>query len=222
MFAMFMWELFANKRPFSEDEDLKLLTQKIRNGARPEALSEDICPKPIWNLMCECWSSKPEERPTMDKVLEMVDKIRFDLQLQSISTHEPVPQSSNIPPKMDANNSNVSNKELEQKDDASPSNYYTSEQLPIQVATTELEQKMKHVLESLQSATQQLTEEQLQTQLSVYNITYLEDVFLIPLRRDVLDHAINPAADLHMCIQCTVQLLPNLLKVFWRTVKGLL
>ena len=89
MFAMFMWELFANKRPFSEDDDLKLLTQKIRNGARPEALSEDICPKPIWNLMCECWSSKPEERPTMDEVVEMVDKIRFALQLQSISTHEP-------------------------------------------------------------------------------------------------------------------------------------
>ncbi len=49
MFGMLMWELFARKKPY-ENELGQNIKEYVKQGGRPEELSENLCPRTLKNV----------------------------------------------------------------------------------------------------------------------------------------------------------------------------
>lgn len=68
-YAMVLFEIICREIPFEESEAVavgKLITQ----GKRPdiEAVPPD-CPKPLMDLMLQCWAQEPQDRPPFDVIV---------------------------------------------------------------------------------------------------------------------------------------------------------
>src|ERR1043165_6355835 len=61
-FSMIMWELMTGRKPFWDRRDDTELIIKIRDGLRPQIVTN--APKDYVILMQKCWSTDPEIRPT--------------------------------------------------------------------------------------------------------------------------------------------------------------
>ena len=71
-FGMLMWEIAArNSRPFGNLEWIETAS-KIKKGERPTIPSD--CPIQIKNLIERCWNQEPKQRPTMQQIIEYLDK----------------------------------------------------------------------------------------------------------------------------------------------------
>ncbi|EXX66165.1 uncharacterized protein OCT59_017102 [Rhizophagus irregularis] len=106
--GVLLWEISSGKPPFStEDYDLDLAIE-IKEGRREDPFPDT--PEIYIKLYTDCWDSEPDNRPTIDQVVErlkaMITKtsmitenhqIKPDLQLQNfdmIDTKEIIPLSS--------------------------------------------------------------------------------------------------------------------------------
>ena len=72
-FAMVVYEIMTNNRPFGNLTPFKIVPEIINNKKRPE-FTEEI-PDCYKKLMEKCWSQEPNERPTFN---EIVDILRND------------------------------------------------------------------------------------------------------------------------------------------------
>lgn len=69
-FAILAYEILTNKEPYSElgtNISLQSLTTKILSGYRPKFTDDSVTEK-MKELLSNCWSEIPEERPTFDEI----------------------------------------------------------------------------------------------------------------------------------------------------------
>ena len=68
-YGMIMYEIFANRIPFSNVEEGVEVVAQIRSGKRP-TIPQKVPPH-IKQVMELCWKEKPQDRPTFDKIIEV-------------------------------------------------------------------------------------------------------------------------------------------------------
>ncbi|XP_054010548.1 mitogen-activated protein kinase kinase kinase 7-like [Hylaeus anthracinus] len=67
--GVILWEILSRKKPFDEiGGSAYRIMWAVHVGQRPPLI--EGCPKPIEDLMTRCWHKSPEERPSMDEVVE--------------------------------------------------------------------------------------------------------------------------------------------------------
>ena len=78
-FGMTMLEMLTEKIPFAEhNSDMAIIKALMRNQRprRPEPVAgqEDPITNYLWDLMMRCWSREPEGRPTMQELIEALER----------------------------------------------------------------------------------------------------------------------------------------------------
>ncbi|XP_034192855.1 mitogen-activated protein kinase kinase kinase 7 [Osmia lignaria lignaria] len=69
--GVILWEILSRKKPFDEiGGSAYRIMWAVHVGQRPPLI--EGCPKPIEDLLTRCWHKSPEERPSMDKVVEIM------------------------------------------------------------------------------------------------------------------------------------------------------
>ncbi|XP_050590385.1 mitogen-activated protein kinase kinase kinase 7-like [Bombus affinis] len=69
--GVILWEILSRKKPFDEiGGSAYRIMWAVHVGQRPPLI--EGCPKPIEDLMTRCWHKSPEERPSMDAVVEIM------------------------------------------------------------------------------------------------------------------------------------------------------
>ncbi|GBC49810.2 kinase-like domain-containing protein [Rhizophagus irregularis DAOM 181602=DAOM 197198] len=69
--GMIMWELTTGCKPFANVEHNVNLIYEIIDGKRPEITNDT--PDCFSNLMIKCWDSNPQKRPTIGKIIEILN-----------------------------------------------------------------------------------------------------------------------------------------------------
>ncbi|KOC70178.1 Mitogen-activated protein kinase kinase kinase 7 [Habropoda laboriosa] len=89
--GVILWEILSRKKPFDEiGGSAYRIMWAVHVGQRPPLI--EGCPKPIEDLMTRCWHKSPEERPSMDEVVEIMTTLS-----QFFSDYlEPVEYSPNV------------------------------------------------------------------------------------------------------------------------------
>lgn len=89
--GVILWEILSRKKPFDEiGGSAYRIMWAVHIGQRPPLIED--CPKPLEDLMIRCWHKSPEERPSMDEVVEIMTTLS-----QFFNEHlEPVEYSRNI------------------------------------------------------------------------------------------------------------------------------
>ncbi|GBB91008.1 hypothetical protein RclHR1_01810011 [Rhizophagus clarus] len=72
-FGVIMWEISSGRRPFMSDGNDVALVYRIINGAREETIPGT--PKEYEELYKNCWSHEPEQRPTIDEIINEFGKM---------------------------------------------------------------------------------------------------------------------------------------------------
>lgn len=73
-FGLTLWEIVSRKRPFAEVKNVYAIPPLIIAGHR-EVIPES-CPASMADLIKSCWNTKPAERPTIQSVVETLDKMK--------------------------------------------------------------------------------------------------------------------------------------------------
>lgn len=68
--GIILWEVLAREQPFKEIETSFSIMWTIHKGNRPPLI--DGCPAPLEKLMIRCWDRVPENRPSMNEVVEQM------------------------------------------------------------------------------------------------------------------------------------------------------
>ena len=69
--GVILWEILSRRKPFDEiGGSAYRIMWAVHVGQRPPLI--EGCPKPIEDLMTRCWHKSPEERPSMDEVVEIM------------------------------------------------------------------------------------------------------------------------------------------------------
>ena len=72
-FGVVMWETFsAGKTPYAAMNNVEVL-DKINEGYRLPIPAQ--CPKPIYDLMLQCWNKNPNERPSFKALFTTLDEL---------------------------------------------------------------------------------------------------------------------------------------------------
>lgn len=71
--GIILWEVLTRQQPFKEYSLSFAILWQVSKGTRPAFIEN--CPKPIENLMVDCWDSDPDKRPTMEQVVETMKKL---------------------------------------------------------------------------------------------------------------------------------------------------
>ncbi|KZC11250.1 PREDICTED: mitogen-activated protein kinase kinase kinase 7-like [Dufourea novaeangliae] len=89
--GVILWEILSRKKPFDEiGGSAYRIMWAVHVGQRPPLI--EGCPKPIEDLLTRCWHKSPEERPSMDHVVEIMTTLS-----QFFSGHlEPVDYSTSV------------------------------------------------------------------------------------------------------------------------------
>ncbi|BFG01361.1 mitogen-activated protein kinase kinase kinase 7 [Drosophila madeirensis] len=74
--AIVLWEVLSRKQPFKDIDNAYTIQWKIYKGERPPLLT--TCPKHIENLMTACWKTAPEDRPSMQYIVGVMNEIVKD------------------------------------------------------------------------------------------------------------------------------------------------
>jgi len=74
--GMTIYEVLTGKKPFPDHSSTSVVTE-ITNGKRPGKPNFILTPgytDELWKLTEDCWKPKPAERPTVDKLLERLQR----------------------------------------------------------------------------------------------------------------------------------------------------
>ncbi|KAM9676302.1 proto-oncogene tyrosine-protein kinase ROS isoform 3-T3 [Dama dama] len=81
-FGILIWEILTlGHQPYPAHSNLDVLNY-VQTGGRLEPPRN--CPDDLWNLMTQCWSQEPDQRPTFHKIQEQLQLFR-NFSLKSIS-----------------------------------------------------------------------------------------------------------------------------------------
>ncbi|KAJ4460243.1 putative protein tyrosine kinase [Paratrimastix pyriformis] len=77
-FAIIMWEMMTRQLPFEDQNPMLIPIRVLTKGERPPIPANPAVPVPSGyvSLMTECWATEPERRPSMEKVLARLEKLK--------------------------------------------------------------------------------------------------------------------------------------------------
>ena len=85
-YGMCLYELATGTRPFREVRNTFQLQERVVSGQRPEI---PAYVNPLWEeLIQQCWSQYPSERPTMREVVDTIVSNRDEFMLDGCDTDE--------------------------------------------------------------------------------------------------------------------------------------
>ena len=78
-FGVIMWELFtlANEQPYSEMTDKEVINDAIKGYKRQLLPKPNECPESVFQIMMQCWSAQPEQRPAFAELHNQLLSISF-------------------------------------------------------------------------------------------------------------------------------------------------
>ncbi|XP_055525446.1 mitogen-activated protein kinase kinase kinase 7 [Wyeomyia smithii] len=71
--GIILWEVIAREQPFRSIENSYAIMWRVHQGTRPRLIEN--CPKPIERLMIDCWNQNPADRPSMQKVMDIMNQL---------------------------------------------------------------------------------------------------------------------------------------------------
>jgi serine/threonine protein kinase len=74
-FGVLMWEISSGRPPFKDNDNKVALAISIKTGIREITIFGT--PKEYEKLYKNCWNQVPEERPTINKILDEFKKMGF-------------------------------------------------------------------------------------------------------------------------------------------------
>src|SRR2546423_5049808 len=89
--GVIFWELSSGKIPF-EHVDRYLIPFEINNGQREKAIAGT--PAEYVKLYTDCWNEDPQKRPTLEFVLETLNKITWETNITKASDTSKTPLDS--------------------------------------------------------------------------------------------------------------------------------
>ncbi|KAH0668963.1 hypothetical protein KY289_023456 [Solanum tuberosum] len=73
-FAICLWEMYTCLEPYPEHISPSKISHQIYKDRRPEI--PKCCPRPLSDVMKKCWDVKPQNRPEMKEVMQMLVAIK--------------------------------------------------------------------------------------------------------------------------------------------------
>jgi len=73
-FAIILWQLFARRPVYGGQWDGRTLRAVAHDALRPKVPSS--MPAPLVTLLTQCWSEKPQQRPTFHEILQRLQQLR--------------------------------------------------------------------------------------------------------------------------------------------------
>lgn len=73
-FGMVILEVLSGEPPFPRDKEF-IVMRKVVDGERPERPGRPWFTDDLWSTLEQCWSSKPNERPTAEVVLKRLSRV---------------------------------------------------------------------------------------------------------------------------------------------------
>lgn len=82
-FGVLLWELCSLEKPFSAYCSKKHMTQVILGGERPKMdhAHTAFWPVALQTMLCKCWSSHPEDRPSFDAIKATLEEVMAELSM---------------------------------------------------------------------------------------------------------------------------------------------
>lgn len=74
---MIMWEIGSRRAPY-EDVIPSVIKPLVSSGKRETDLNK--CPQGYMELIKQCWAQDPQQRPTVDKILLELQKVKQKIQ----------------------------------------------------------------------------------------------------------------------------------------------
>ncbi|RGB22418.1 kinase-like domain-containing protein [Rhizophagus diaphanus] len=74
-FGVLMWEISSGYPPFKDNDNKIALAVSISNGVREVTIPDT--PKEYENLYKNCWNQEPEQRPTINEILNEFERMGF-------------------------------------------------------------------------------------------------------------------------------------------------
>lgn len=71
--GIILWEVIAREQPFKNMENPYAIMWKVHQGSRPPLI--EGCPKPIEQLIINCWNQEPKNRPSMQEVVDQMNQL---------------------------------------------------------------------------------------------------------------------------------------------------
>lgn len=72
-FGIVLWELITGSIPYTSMTPLQAAVGVVQKGLRPEIPA--TCPQPIADLMRQCWTRNPVDRPPFELLKEQVEEL---------------------------------------------------------------------------------------------------------------------------------------------------
>ena len=82
--GMVILEVLTGRSPFAGHSEIDVM-QRVTSGKRPERPKEQWSTDDLWKTLKQCWSPRPNRRPTVDAVLECLGRVSMPLQFPSSS-----------------------------------------------------------------------------------------------------------------------------------------
>ena len=79
---MVILEVLSGQVPFARDNEVTVI-RKVLNGERPERPEEVWFTDDLWGTLKQCWSPRPETRPTVEAILECLDRVSLAITTDS-------------------------------------------------------------------------------------------------------------------------------------------
>ncbi|XP_052901997.1 mitogen-activated protein kinase kinase kinase 7 [Anopheles moucheti] len=71
--GIILWEVIAREQPFKVINEPFAIMWRVHQGSRPPLI--EGCPKPIEQLMVQCWDKNPISRPSMKEVVSVMNEL---------------------------------------------------------------------------------------------------------------------------------------------------
>lgn len=177
-FGILMWEIFECKLPY---KDL-LIIQSVIHGKKPDEPKN--CPLVLWKIMQSCWHINPDHRPTIDKIISILNQ-PIDRILQYGFTSSSPPSSS---------------LQMEQNSNSSEINQSTNDIHQNQPKISNFHLVIQQITQMLESNSSQMNEKALKVLLNIgrtkSNIEPIISSGIIPLIHKIVKNKDNPLQEL--------------------------
>ena len=80
-FALVLWEAVTRQKPYAHVKTLKQLQTEVCSMKKRPAIPSDI-PESLQKIIEACWAPEPSDRPTMDIVVERLERCLTDVAIQ--------------------------------------------------------------------------------------------------------------------------------------------
>ena len=93
-YGVLLWEVFSSgQRPYGDLSNAQVVQNILGHVSLPKP---NNCPKAGYNLMLQCWSTVPMERPWFSKIMEELKLVTSNLDPEDIKMLESSPRTPDL------------------------------------------------------------------------------------------------------------------------------